>query len=78
MQQDDSDFADNLALLTHKQQQMQKTTSVAAASAAVGSMVDEHGGSHADVKVRIVKARASYLQMKNIWNSKQLPTDIKF
>ncbi|VDO94298.1 unnamed protein product [Schistosoma margrebowiei] len=37
MQLDDLDFADDLTLLSHTQQQMQeKTTSVAAASAAVG------------------------------------------
>ncbi|VDP39650.1 unnamed protein product [Schistosoma curassoni] len=37
MQLDDLDFADDLALLSQTQQQMQeKTTSVAAASAAVG------------------------------------------
>ncbi|VDP52614.1 unnamed protein product [Schistosoma mattheei] len=88
MQLDDLDFADDLALPSHTQQQMQeKTTSVAAASAAVGfiihqgkskvlryntactnpitidgedsqdvniftylgSIIDEHGGSDADV-----------------------------
>ncbi|VDP61557.1 unnamed protein product [Schistosoma curassoni] len=36
MQLDDLDFADDLALLSQTQQQMQKTNSVAAASAAVG------------------------------------------
>ncbi|VDP34899.1 unnamed protein product [Schistosoma curassoni] len=108
MQLDDLDFADDLALLSHTQQQMQeKTTSVAAVSAVVGldihkgkskvlryntectnpitidedlkdvktltylgSIIDEHGGSDADVKARIGKARAAYLQLKNIWNSK--------
>ncbi|VDP31862.1 unnamed protein product [Schistosoma curassoni] len=111
MQLDDLDFADDLGLLPHTQQQMQeKTNSVAAASATVGlnihrgkskipqystacnnqitldaedledvntftylsSIIDEHGGSDTDVKVRIGKARAVYLQLKNIWNSKQL------
>ncbi|VDP63890.1 unnamed protein product [Schistosoma curassoni] len=38
----------------------------------VGSIIDEHGGSDADVKARIGKARAAYLQLNNIWNSKQL------
>ncbi|VDO63164.1 unnamed protein product [Schistosoma margrebowiei] len=70
MQLDDLDFADDLALLPQTQQQMQeKTTSVAAASAA--------GGSDADVKARIGKARAAYLQLRNIWNSKQLLTNTK-
>ncbi|CAH8654734.1 unnamed protein product [Schistosoma guineensis] len=38
----------------------------------VVSVIDEHGGSHADVKVLIGKPRTAYLQLKNIWNSKQL------
>ncbi|VDP43856.1 unnamed protein product [Schistosoma curassoni] len=116
MQVDDLDFADDLALLSQTQQQMQeKTTSVAAASAAVGlnihkgiskillhntacnnpitidgddledvktftylgSIIDEQGGSDADVKARIGKVRAAHLQVKNIWNSKQLSTNTK-
>ncbi|VDP16755.1 unnamed protein product [Schistosoma margrebowiei] len=100
MQLDDLDFADDLALLSQTQQQMQeKTNSVTAASAAVactnpitidgedledvktftylGSIIDEHGGSDADVKARIGKARAAYLQLKNIWNSKQLSINTK-
>ncbi|KAH9584422.1 hypothetical protein MS3_00006030, partial [Schistosoma haematobium] len=116
MQLDDLDYADDLALLSQTQKQMQeKTNSVAAASAAIGlnlhkgksktlrynttyanpvtidgedledvktftylcSNVDEHGGSDADVKARIGKARTAYLQLKNIWNSKQLSTNTK-
>ncbi|VDP23500.1 unnamed protein product [Schistosoma margrebowiei] len=70
MQLDDLHFTDDLALLSHSQQQMQeKTNSVAAASAA--------GGFDADVKARIGKARAAYLQLKNIWNSKQLSINTK-
>ncbi|VDO93251.1 unnamed protein product [Schistosoma margrebowiei] len=42
-----------------------------------GSIIDEQGGSDADVKARISKARTAFLQMKNIWNSKQLSTNIK-
>ncbi|VDP61308.1 unnamed protein product [Schistosoma curassoni] len=100
MQLDDLDFADDLALLSQTQQQIQgKTTSVAAVSVAVGlnihkgiskilryntartnpiridgedledvktftylgSIIDEHDGSDADVKARIGKARAAYL-----------------
>ncbi|VDP54284.1 unnamed protein product [Schistosoma curassoni] len=114
MQLDDLDFTDDLDLLSHKRQEFQeKTTSVAAASAAVGlnihkgkskilqyniactnriildgealeevraltyldSIIDKHGGSNADVKARISNARAAYLQMKNICNSKQLSTN---
>ncbi|CAH8483837.1 unnamed protein product [Schistosoma margrebowiei] len=109
----DKDFADDLALLSQTQQQMQeKTTSVAATSAAIGlnihrgkskvlryntactnpitidgealedvktftylgSIIDEQGGFDADVKARIGKARAAYLQLRNIWKSKQLYT----
>ncbi|VDO70287.1 unnamed protein product [Schistosoma mattheei] len=43
----------------------------------LGSIIDEHGGSDAHVKARIVKARIAYLQLKNIWNSKQLSTNTK-
>ncbi|VDO80135.1 unnamed protein product [Schistosoma margrebowiei] len=43
----------------------------------LGSIVDEQGGSDADVKARIGKARTAFLQLKNIWNSKQLSTNIK-
>ncbi|VDP39532.1 unnamed protein product [Schistosoma margrebowiei] len=44
----------------------------------LGSSIDEHGGgSDADVKTRIGKARTAYLQLKNIWNSKQLSTNSK-
>ncbi|VDO50487.1 unnamed protein product [Schistosoma margrebowiei] len=116
MQLDDLNFADDLALLSQTQQQMQeKTNSVAAASKSVGlnihkgksrvlryntactdlitidgedledvtsftylvSIIDEHGGSDEDVKARIGKAREAYLQLRNIWNSKQLSTNTK-
>ncbi|VDO98374.1 unnamed protein product [Schistosoma margrebowiei] len=43
----------------------------------LGSMIDEHRGSDSDVKARIGKARAAYLQLKYIWKSKQLSTNIK-
>ncbi|VDP79871.1 unnamed protein product [Schistosoma mattheei] len=36
----------------------------------LGGIIDEHGGSDADVKARIVRARAAYLQLKNIRKSK--------
>ncbi|VDP17129.1 unnamed protein product [Schistosoma margrebowiei] len=110
MQLDGLDFVDDLALLSHTQQQMQgKTNSVAAAvglnihkwkskilrySTAcnnritfdvealedaitftyLGSIIDEHGGSDANVKEQIGKARAAYLQLKNIGNSVCQPT----
>ncbi|VDO68715.1 unnamed protein product [Schistosoma mattheei] len=43
----------------------------------LGSLTDEHGGSDADVKARIGKSRAAYLQLKDTWNSKQLSTNTK-
>ncbi|VDO84572.1 unnamed protein product [Schistosoma margrebowiei] len=43
----------------------------------LGSIIDEQGGSDADVKARIGKARVVFLQLKNIWNSKQLSINIK-
>ncbi|VDO56652.1 unnamed protein product [Schistosoma margrebowiei] len=41
------------------------------------SIIHEQGGSDADVKARIGKASTAFLQLKNIWNSKQLSTNIK-
>ncbi|VDO92612.1 unnamed protein product [Schistosoma margrebowiei] len=41
------------------------------------NIIDEQGGSGADVKARIGKARTAFLQLKNIWDSKQLSTNIK-
>ncbi|VDO72021.1 unnamed protein product [Schistosoma curassoni] len=43
----------------------------------LGSIIDEHDGSDADVKAWIGKARPAYLQVKNIWNSKNLSTNAK-
>ncbi|VDO54476.1 unnamed protein product [Schistosoma margrebowiei] len=43
----------------------------------LGSIIDEHGGSDAHMKARIGKARAVYLQLRNICNSKQLSTNTK-
>ncbi|VDO63455.1 unnamed protein product [Schistosoma margrebowiei] len=43
----------------------------------LGSIIDEQGGSDADVKATIGKARTAFLQLKNIWNSKQLSTNIR-
>ncbi|VDP28530.1 unnamed protein product [Schistosoma curassoni] len=41
------------------------------------SRIDEQEGSDKDLKERIGKVRAAFLQLKNIWNSKQLSTNIK-
>ncbi|VDP15896.1 unnamed protein product [Schistosoma margrebowiei] len=41
------------------------------------SIIDDQGGSDADVKARIGKARTASLQLKNIWNPKQISTNIK-
>lgn len=115
-QLDDLDFADDLALLSHTQQQMQeKTNHVASTSAQVGlnihkdktkilkinaannnpitldskvleeveaftylgSVIDKQGGTDADVKARIGKARAAFIQLRNIWSSKELAVKTK-
>ena len=38
----------------------------------LGSVIDTQGGTKADVKARISKARAAFLQLKNIWKSNVL------
>ncbi|VDP18748.1 unnamed protein product [Schistosoma margrebowiei] len=43
----------------------------------LSSIIDEQSGSEADVKARIGKAREAHLQLRNIWNSKQLSTNTK-
>ncbi|VDP60225.1 unnamed protein product [Schistosoma curassoni] len=43
----------------------------------LGSIIDEHCGSDADVKARIVKPTAADLQLKNIWNAKSMSTNNK-
>ncbi|VDO88747.1 unnamed protein product [Schistosoma curassoni] len=40
------------------------------------STIGGQGGSDADVKASIGKATTAFLQLKNIWNSKQLSTNI--
>nr|KAG5689204.1 hypothetical protein BaRGS_014860 [Batillaria attramentaria] len=115
-QLEDLDFADDLALLSHNQQQMQdKTTELATTSSQVGlkihggktkilkintassdsitldgnpleeveaftylgSIIDRQGGTDADVRARIGKARAAFLQLRNIWNSKTISAHTK-
>ncbi len=34
--------------------------------------MDDMGGTDADVKARIGKARAAFIQLNNIWNSKEI------
>ncbi|VDO59435.1 unnamed protein product [Schistosoma curassoni] len=43
----------------------------------LGSIIDEQGGSDTDINGRTGKGRTAFLQLKNIWNSKQLSTNIK-
>ncbi|KAK3759533.1 hypothetical protein RRG08_045818 [Elysia crispata] len=115
-QLEDLDFADDLALLSHSQQQMQEKTSIVAensrrlglnihrgkskilkinsASTApilledvaleevesftyLGSIVDKKGGTDADVRVRIGKARAAFKQLKNVWKASKLTKNTK-
>ncbi|VDP27629.1 unnamed protein product [Schistosoma mattheei] len=43
----------------------------------LGNIIDEQGGIDVDAKERIDKSRTVFLQLKNIWNSRQQPTNIK-
>ena len=36
----------------------------------LGSIIDKKGGTDADVRTRIGKARTAYLQLRNIWSTK--------
>ena len=38
----------------------------------LGSIVDKQGGTDADIKIRIRKARIAFQQLKNIWTSRNL------
>ena len=43
----------------------------------LGSIFNQQGGTDADVKARIGKARAAFIQLKNIWSSKQISLTTK-
>ena len=43
----------------------------------LGSMVDKQGGTDADVKIRIGKARAAFQQLKNVWVCNNLGSRLK-
>ena len=43
----------------------------------LGSIIDKQGGTDADVRARIGKARAAYLQLKNLWCSKVVSNHTK-
>ena len=43
----------------------------------LGSVVDKLGGTDADVKVRIGKARAAFHQLRKVWGSSELPRNTK-
>ena len=116
-QLDDLDFADDLALLAHTQQQMQEKTNIVTENSTrlglnihkgktkflkvnaentspitlngealeeieeftyLGSIVNKKGGSDADVRARIGKARTAFLQLKNIWSSREISLKTKF
>jgi hypothetical protein len=44
----------------------------------IGSIVDKQGETDADVKIRVSKARAAFLQLKEVWTSRYLSTNTKF
>ncbi|VDO50662.1 unnamed protein product [Schistosoma margrebowiei] len=43
----------------------------------LGSIIDERGGSDADVKAWTGRANTAFLQLKDRWTSKQLSTNVK-
>ncbi|VDO53892.1 unnamed protein product [Schistosoma margrebowiei] len=43
----------------------------------LGSIIDKQGGSDAEINWKIGKARVALLQLRNIWNLKQIQTNIK-
>ncbi len=43
----------------------------------LGSIIDQQGGTDADVKARIGKARVAFIQLKNIWASRELTLTTK-
>ena len=115
-QLDDLDYADDLALLSHTQQQMQEKTNIVAANSTrlglnvhkgktkllkvnsnntspiilngealedidhftyLGSIINKKGGTDADVQSRVGKARTAFLQLKNIWSSRDISLKTK-
>ena len=43
----------------------------------LGNVLDKQGGTDADTKARIGKARGAFFQLKSIWNSSKLTTHTK-
>jgi hypothetical protein len=43
----------------------------------LGSIVDKQGGMDADVNIRVGKARAAFLLLKEVWTSRCLSTNTK-
>ena len=43
----------------------------------LGSIVDQQGGTDADVKARVGKARVAFIQLNNIWKSRELSRNTK-
>ncbi len=41
------------------------------------SIIDKKGSTDADVRARIGKARAAFLQLKNVWSSRELSQHTK-
>ena len=115
-QLDDLDYADDLALLSHTQQQMQEKTNIVAANSTrlglnvhkgktkllkvnsnntspiilngealedidhftyLGSIINKKGGTDAGVQSRVGKARTAFLQLKNIWSSRDISLKTK-
>ncbi|VDP42897.1 unnamed protein product [Schistosoma curassoni] len=58
-------YVDDLAMMAEKAFEYVKSLTY------LGTIIDENGEFDADMKARIGKAREAYLQLENIWNSKQ-------
>ncbi|VDP82246.1 unnamed protein product [Schistosoma mattheei] len=72
---DNSSVIENLENIEITKQNLRDEITKLKNEADLWNIIDEHGGSGAGVKVRIAKTRAAYLQLNNIWNSKQLPAN---
>jgi len=43
----------------------------------LGSIIFKYGGTNADIKARIGKARVAFIQLKKMWSSKMLSSYTK-
>ncbi|XP_047537854.1 uncharacterized protein LOC125071577 [Vanessa atalanta] len=80
---EDLDYTDDLCLLSHTQADMQaklndlKVVERVHKFTYLGSVVSETGGSEEVIASRIAKARATYAQLRPVWQSQKLTRRIK-